>query len=129
MAARSGVKLVLDTLGIEKLQGSESCHRTVRLVGIYAIVVLDIRNDAGNEILLKEGHLVHEVLRRDGTVRHDYHHGLHLTLSQEVVEDIAGTTYTGFCTEIAVAGVVGIYHDLLYYDFGIYHNEFQGVTA
>ena len=55
MAARSGVKLVLDTLAIEELQGSESCHRTVSLVGIYAIVVFDIGDDALDEIALEEG--------------------------------------------------------------------------
>ena len=62
----------------------ETRHRTVGLVSQHAVVVLDIGDDASNEILLKEGYLVHEVFRGDRAIGHHDNHWLHLSISQEV---------------------------------------------
>ena len=72
----------------------ESSHRTMSLVGQYTVVSFDKWDDAGHKILLKEGNLVHEILRSDGAVRHHDNHRLHLSFSQQVVEDGTGTAHT-----------------------------------
>ena len=83
--------------GLHRLHTShgEACHSAMGIIGNDTIVILDEGDDAAYEILLEEGHLVHEVLGGDGAVGHHHNHGLHFTLGQEVVEDVAGATYAG----------------------------------